>query len=243
MGRVRKIINDSFVIALIHIKPVLRNPSLILGLIIISFFPVFIIAMSGGLIDYGFIGAICAGVIGSGISISADIVYNKEWYKFQDMLVAAPVSPISYALGLSIFSLLQVIPDEAIFIGIAMYQGIIRVSHLPLLVALLIMGWLCFGMLGFTIATYTKSVNIGTISTVLSFLFSILPPVYYSLYSLPKPLQWVALLIPSTYLAEALRSVVGLSEANLLRINVAALTIFLIIFTLLTIKGSRWREP
>src|SRR5438093_13005611 len=56
------------------------------------------------------VGAIVLTFSFTGLFASQSVYFNKQWFRFQDMLVASKVSPASYAVGLSISRLVTPLP-------------------------------------------------------------------------------------------------------------------------------------
>lgn len=239
-----KFLSDSIIIAWMNTLPFLRNPFLIIGILALGFFPLFIIITAGGVAAYGFIGTIIVGISGAGLGIAADVVYNRDWLKFQDMLVSSPVHPLSYAFGISLSALVQALPVSLIFISLAVVSQVLPITSLLSVAMILLLTWASMTMLGFTLATYMKSREIGTASTMLGLMLSYLPPVYYPITAVPEYLRWVTFLVPTTHSAELLRGLGGLADLDWgsAFFHWIALFIFTIVFLVFTLKGARWRQ-
>ncbi|MEM1754497.1 MAG: ABC transporter, partial [Nitrososphaerota archaeon] len=85
------------------IKPVMRSP---LWLIVMLSYPLILVFFINIFAEYAVVDALVGGLISlvvmSGIAIQADIVWYKVELKFQDMVVASPVSPTIYMVGIAI---------------------------------------------------------------------------------------------------------------------------------------------
>lgn len=84
----------------------------------------------------------------------------------------------------------------------------VSVADLGGFLAILVTGWLSLAGLGFLIGTNVRNQKqLNSLSSTLSFVLFMVPPIYYPLSRLPHSLQYVALLVPSTHAAEGLRAV------------------------------------
>jgi len=66
---------------------------------------------------WGLLGGLIWTVASNGISLIGDATFYRLEIKFQQMLVAAPVSPIAYALGLALSSFIFAAPAVAFYVG------------------------------------------------------------------------------------------------------------------------------
>jgi len=75
---------------------------------LISFLPVFFLALfSGGHAAIAaLVGAVVMSLAFNGLNVAHSVYYNKNWFRFLDILVASPVSPLSYSFGLSFSTLI-----------------------------------------------------------------------------------------------------------------------------------------
>lgn len=126
------------------------------------------------------------------------------------------MSPVEYMLGLALSRLLGALPSLLIFMGVLAYLGVLTFSNLAFVVGIIIFSWLLSSLLAFTISTNIKNVvHVDALSSLLSMTLVLIPPVYYPLSRLPAIFQKLALLIPTTYIAELMRIVFGLSNSVL----------------------------
>src|SRR5437899_8829985 len=82
-----------------------------------SFLPVifiFVFATAPGAAIQSLIGAIVLTFSFTGLFASQSVYFNKQWFRFQDMLVASRVSPASYAVGLSVSGLVVALPGAVV---------------------------------------------------------------------------------------------------------------------------------
>src|SRR5512136_1609535 len=118
-------LREAWYIGLWDSLPVLRDPMLLFVLSLISFLPVFFLGLfSGGQAALpALVGAVVLSLAFVGMGVAQSVYFNKHWFRFQDVLVASPVSPLSYALGLALSTLIASSP--ALLLSFA----ILLISH------------------------------------------------------------------------------------------------------------------
>src|SRR5437660_6483047 len=103
-NRLKSRMREALYIGLFDSLPLLRDPMLLIVISLFSFLPVifiFVFATAPGAAIQSLIGAIVLTFSFTGLFASQSVYFNKQWFRFQDMLVASSVSSASYALGLS----------------------------------------------------------------------------------------------------------------------------------------------
>src|SRR3972149_2078781 len=95
-------LREAWYIGLFDSLPLLRDPMLLVVVSLFSFLPVFFIFVfaGGDTALPALVGAIVLSLAFVGLFIAQSVYFNKHWFRFQDMLVASPVSPVSYAAAL-----------------------------------------------------------------------------------------------------------------------------------------------
>ncbi|BAD84420.1 ABC-type multidrug transport system, permease component [Thermococcus kodakarensis KOD1] len=230
-------------IAYLNITGLLRSPLWIVPQILTPIAMVLILFIFGGkdLALYALVGALVALTVSTSISLSRLVVLLK-FIGFQDIFVASPVSPVEYMLGLALSRLLGALPSLLIFMGVLAYLGVLTFSNLAFVVGIIIFSWLLSSLLAFTISTNIKNVvHVDALSSLLSMTLVLIPPVYYPLSRLPAIFQKLALLIPTTYIAELMRIVFGLSNSSA-SLYATGAAIYTLAFFALVAKNMKWRE-
>src|SRR3989449_2847177 len=69
------------------------------------------------------VGAIVLTFSFTGLFASQSVYFNKQWFRFQDMLVASKVSPASYAVGLSVSGLVVALPGVVVALVLLLLSG------------------------------------------------------------------------------------------------------------------------
>ncbi len=242
-------VREAVYIGLFDSLPLLRDPMLMILLSLISFLPVlFIYVFGAGEAAFlqSVVGAIILSLAFAGIASAQSVYFNKHWFRFQDIFVASRVSPVSYALGLSVSTLLVSLPALVIAMTILFLQtsaGILGMLAVTLVAALT---WLAMLLLGFALGASTKNTRrANSLPQLLGLLLGFLPPVYYPLDRVPSYLQPLALLIPTTQAAQLSKHYAGLLQlapADLV-FGWAYLAGFAAILAVLAARLAHWTDP
>jgi len=219
----------------------------LVSLIVFAGLPLFYMWALGGmhLISMGLAGAMISVAAFSGMFVSQDVIFNRIWTKFQDTMVASPVRPLAYLLGLAFSNVISVgfaiIPYSALLI----LQGKLNPTNAASVLAPIIICYLSNLMLGFFLGTVINDVKTGnSLGNILLLAMVYLPPVYYPITSLPEPLRSIALLIPTVSAAQIVNNALNMPTAikEYVPIGWIVLTLSTTITAFLTMKNIRWRE-
>jgi ABC-type multidrug transport system permease subunit len=244
-----KVVKDALIIGKMKAVPDLKRQPLILVVVgIISAIPLFFFAISGGgeMLSHGLIGAMVSTVGFIGVNSAIQDITWDRYVKIREMIVAMPVHPASYAIGVALAPLLLSLPGMAFFILVAMGMGILYAEALIWIVPTLLLCWASLSAIGFIISTYlykSSPYTLNNIANILGIGLVFIPPVYYPAEMLGS-LSWISYLIPTSNVAALLRGYVGLSElsAESIMIRWLILGATTIIFTALTALKAKWRE-
>ncbi len=191
------------------------------------------------------IGGIVMVATSNGISILGDAAWFRIYVKYQDLLVATPLRPVSYVMGLSLSMLVFASPGLALFVALASLAGLMTLEFALALVACTIAVWISSSMIGFTTSTLFKSLrHVWPMASILSMVLSLLPPIYYPATVLPRGLQWIGALIPTGAAAMILHHVAGLVEVEpvALAASIASLIVYATTLLLFSSFKVGWRE-
>ena len=244
------LLRQAWYIGLLDSLPLLRDPMLLVVLSLISFLPVFFLFLfSGGTAAMpALVGAIVLTLAFIGLFAAQSVYFYKHWFRFQDMFVASPVSPIAYTLGLSLSTLFSSSPSVILALAVLVWNQ--PVGLVPILATLAVSAllWLSMVFAGFAIGASTKNTRrANSLPQILGFVIGFLPPVYYPLSLLPQSVQPFALAIPSTHAAQLAKHYFGLLPAPLTDGDVFFGWGYLIAFTvamaLLVMRKARWVDP
>ena len=248
--RITKIAKDTFIIAWIKSYPDFRRNPLQLTLIfMVSGVPLFFMLMSSSgsnTLANGLVGAMISSVAFIGVSAGVQDISWDRYVKIREMIVAMPVHPVSYALGVALAPLLFSIPS-LVFYGILLaYLGFFTATTVAWIVPALIIVWAATSSMGFMISTYLFKASwmvLNNLGTLLGIGFVFVPPVYYSEAQLGN-WSWLSVVIPTSNAAGLIRSDVGLlpmsMETTILRWAVLIMTT--VVFITLTFAKAKWRE-
>jgi ABC-type multidrug transport system permease subunit len=242
-----KPLKDALIIAELKALPDLkRNPSMTLLIAVISSFPLFYILVFGGNLGYGLVGAMVATVSFIGLVAAITDISFDRYVKIREMIVAMPVHPVSYAIGVALGPLFISAPGLIFFVGLAVLVHALPILSVGWTVASLILCWAAGSSIGFIISTYLRKASVYTLnnmSNILGLGLVFMPPVYYP-EEILGGLRWLAVVLPTSNAAGLIRYYAGTMELSpvsvLVRWLVLAATVALSII-LVSFK-AKWRE-
>lgn len=223
-----------------------RNPLTLIHLVATPFTILFLLWVVVGTeyITFALAGTIVMIMVNAGGGLVGEAVWYRLTLRFQDILVASPVSRLSYILGLSFSQLFYSSPALALLISLLFVFGLTFQGGL-VIILVLILTWLAMSSLGFYISTYIMNIrNSWQISALLTFSFAILPPVFYPLALIPSSLRWIAYAVPTTHSAILIREAASLPLTIPLNTFYSWLVLvgYTTLFLGLTLYKFRWRE-
>ena len=187
----------------------MRFKAVMLSLPLVALVPVYFAAVFGlsreDLLAV-LIGALVSPAVWINLGMLQDIVYEREGYRYLEMLIASPMRPIVYVAsriiaGLTI-SLTTILPMALVY---SYLTGDYKVT--PMVLGLVLLLSMILAPLSMLIGLKLRSVKeAGSLPSLLGTLLVFLPPVYYEPSILPQWLQTPAVLVPPAAVAEALRS-------------------------------------
>jgi len=244
-----KVIKDTLLIAWMKSYPDLkRNPLLLIIIALISAIPLFFMAIfaSEGMLIHGLIGAMVSTISFIGVASGIQDVSWDRYVKIREMIVAMPVHPASYAVGVALAPLMLSIPSLLFFGAIALTWQFIDAPTIAWTVLTLVMAWAAMSAIGFIISTYLYKAStylLNNISNLLGLGLIFIPPVYYT-ETMLGGLSWISVIIPTSNAAGLIRYYFGLlpltQEAVIVRWLVLVVTTA--VFILMTSVKAKWRE-
>ncbi|MEM0359424.1 MAG: ABC transporter permease [Candidatus Hadarchaeales archaeon] len=228
------------------IIPIKRTPFWVISYLMFPLSLLFLLRLySEELVAFAVLGGFLSIFAYTGIEVLGDVVYFKTVCKIQDMFVASPVSPSAYLFGLALSSLFYSLPGFLLLILISYFYGPLLPQHFPKLLLVLLLVWISFTSLGFTLSTFIREPrHAWPLVGILSILFSVLPPLYYPAALIPPEIRPLSLLIPTGSGAIILQQETGLLHFPRSFVRLAWISLVLQTFLLWAIAryGSRWRE-
>lgn len=244
MRRFRSIISLSYYSGILV---VIRQPGMIIFSSTTPFTLIFFLFVIGGrnYLPYGVIGGTISILVSAGLFLGADATMYRIQYKFQDFCVASPISAVDYLVGLSLGEVTFVAPSLAVIIGLYAYLGLISWSF-PLVILMMILTWIFASALGFFLSTYIlQSRSAFTITSLVTTLLTVLPPVFYPITIIPQNFRALAYFVPTTHLSVLIQFMLGLQSYSFGQIELSwfALVGFTLFFLLLAMFKARWQQP
>ena len=169
------------------------------------------------------------------------ILIEDRFYGRLKLFITAPVSPVSYVLGILFYAYILGLVTS---LGFFLAARILRIPVEPHLFQLFVVVFLTlssFASIGVILSQYAGTLQAGgVLADAVSIMLIFLSPVYYSMETLPKSMQVLAALLPPTYAAE------GISKALLGKNGVGEDILALLIMSGVTltvaVRSVRWRE-
>lgn len=246
---ISKILRDMLIIAWIKSYPDFRrNPLSLLLIAMIGVLPMFfiIIFSGGGMLIHGLVGAMVSSVAFLGVMSGVQDITWDRYVKIREMIVAMPVHPASYALGIALAPLVLSVPSLIVFGALAAFWGFLTLATTAWTILTLIVAWAAMSAIGFMISTYLFKASmmvLNNLSTLLSIGLIFLPPVYYSETTLGN-FSWISVIIPTSNAAGLIRAYMGLLplSAHVVMVRWLILIVTTVVSVVLTSLKARWRE-
>ena len=191
--------------------PLLRRPFALVAILSTPFSFLFFIYLFGGpsKILVASLGGLLFTIVNAATMLQTDLLFYKLDLKFQQMVAASPISPMTYTIGLATGNILFTLPGLVIFMAIVVYVSHIGVIKVLALSATLLVTWIIFSMFSFLVSTRVREMrDIWPISVMFSIIFGVIPPIYYPISILPPEVQYVAYMVPTTWAALILKGII-----------------------------------
>ncbi|HUI86179.1 MAG TPA: ABC transporter permease [Nitrososphaerales archaeon] len=211
----------------------------------LSFLLVVNFVSRGGLLVQAIEGALIMSMFSSGMGLQSDLSHLKNDFKLQDMIVASPTTAGAYVVGMALSEVTYSLPalaTLAVLVGVFVRPTAIQALEL---VGVMLLMFSTSITIGFTLSTFTSDViQSFAFSSIISTVFSTLPPVYYPITYIPLPFRYLAYLSPTTYAAEISQSATGQLQLPLIQVALAWVVLVAVTLTLgvVALKKARWRE-
>jgi len=247
--KITKVLKDTLIIAWIKSYPDFRrNPLMLLLIAMIGAIPLFfmLIFSGGGMLIHGLIGAMVSSVAFIGVMAGIQDISWDRYVKIREMIVAMPVHPASYAMGIALAPLMLSVPSLIFFGALASSWGVLTLATTVWTVLALILAWAAMSAIGFMISTYLFKASmmvLNNLSNLLGIGLIFIPPVYYPETMLGN-LSWISALIPTSNAAGLVRAYMGLLplSAETIMVRWLILIVTTVISVVLTSVKTRWRE-
>lgn len=189
-------------------------------------------------------GGLALTLMNDGLGLGSSVAMLKADFKYQDILVASTVSQTSYMTGLALAGLLNSAPALVVYFVLLLWGKTYFASVALIGLALTI--WITFSALSFFIATYLSTAYYSwPLLGLISYALAILPPVFYPITILPKWLQTIMLLIPTTHYSLLANFILVGATGWMISVTISFIyvLVFLILALVLVRFRARWRDP
>lgn len=229
------------------ILPMIRIPTLLPFVFSTPFTILFILFVTGhgSAFLYGIAGAITMTVSQQGLFLGADLTNYRIEHKFQSMVVASPVSPLTYMFSVAMSELAFAAPALVILLAIVpLFAAAISSVMILEILGVVFLTWITTSAIGFFLSTYVLNTRTAFLTVAfISIVLSVLPPVFYPLQIIPDQLRWLAELVPTTHSSVLIENALGLpSTSPQVLISWIALPVFTVIFLSLALFKAKWTE-
>lgn len=223
-----------------------RNPMSLVFTAISPFSLLFVLfVVSGGqYVHLAVAGSLVMALVGYGLALGQDISFYKTEYKIQDVFVASPVSPLTYMMGLALSELLFGLPALTVLAILVVYFGGSLVT-IPLLLSTILLLWGSMSAMGFFISSHMLHMRNATqVISFVNVILAVLPPVFYSVTTLPDSLRYLSYAVPTTHASIMFQATMGLPVPSdwSLGFGFAVQIAYLIGFVALAKTKAIWRE-
>lgn len=188
-----------------------RNPISLVFTAISPFSLLFVlfVVSNGQYVHFAVAGSLVMALVGYGLALGQDISFYKTEYKIQDIFVASQVSPLTYMMGLALSELLFGLPALAVLAALVVYSGG-SVAGIPLLLSTILLIWGSMSAMGFFLSSHMLHMRNATqVISFVNVVLAVLPPVFYSISSMPEVLRPLAYAVPTTHASLMLQHIMG----------------------------------
>lgn len=169
------------------------------------------------------------------------IIVEDRFYGRLKLLITTPISRTSYVLGILGYDYILGLMTGCGFILVSYLVEIEVQVNLLNVIILVLLTLSSFTGISIIASQQAKSLQAGTVladSTSICLIF--FAPVFYPLEELPKAMQYVASLFPTTYAADGMAK--ALSGKGGVGTDVLALLLFSFVILFTAIRSLRWRD-
>ncbi len=203
-------------------------------------------------LPFGVVGGIMFSALFTGNAMMNDCAYLRLERQVQQIFITSPLRPMSWILGMALSELVFTVPGLVLFFAILPLVVPIGVLTMLALVGVVLLTWLMSTSLGFLLSTFFRQLReIWPIGMVVFTSLSVIPPVFYPIAEIPESFRWVAFLAPSTFASQLAVRAAGLSVPivasapflSSVGFQVVGLVVLTGLFTIVSMRFARWREP
>lgn len=150
-------------------------------------------------------GGLIMTLLNTGLALGSAATSNRIDFKYQEVLVASPVTQFEYLGGFALAELVYSSPGLAIYYILLLWNQTVIYTLEVVFISIII--WISLSSLGFFLSTVFSNLrNSWEVLSLIGVGLSVVPPVFYPIGSLPTPIQWVMLFFPTTHYSILLTS-------------------------------------
>ncbi|MCL4329495.1 MAG: ABC transporter permease [Candidatus Thermoplasmatota archaeon] len=224
--------------------PIYRRPLALVAILSTPFSFLFFVDIfsNGTQLLAGSIGGLIFTMINAATMLQSDLLFGKIDLKFQQMVSTTGISPLTYVLGMASGDIIFILPGAVFFLAAIIYLASAGIIAVLLILASAFLTWLFFSLLSYLISRRVREMReIWPISVIFGIVFAVLPPIYYSIYSIPVPVRYIAYLVPTTFAALIIKgAVAGSLVSVVIPMAIYALETLGMIF--FATRVSDWRQ-
>ncbi|BDC18470.1 ABC transporter permease [Acidianus sp. HS-5] len=195
----------------------------------------------GELLAYGIVGGLLSVIVSNSISLIGDFAFLRLQLRLQDLLVSTEIGPMDYILGLTLGNFIYTLPGIVIYILLGIIFHVFSTIQLLIILGISAVLLISTTSLSITLASLIRHTRHSWgLSTFLSLIFTILPPLYYPYSILPKDVLYLLLLSPSTPASMIVQGILNLQNTD--QISIVAFILESIVLISLPRYAMRWRE-
>jgi len=189
-----------------------------------------------------FLGAMVSYAVTGGVASLPQTVVAYRMRRLHEMLVTAPMKPLTYVLGLAVSRILYMAPPLVVVFAIFTVIADVAIWRVLLLVAV---AWIIGSVLGFSIAKqWDNPAYISAVANMIGYLLVLLPPVYYQPSILPSEFHTIVLVIPTANIAQLARWITSFADISAMTLaaqgGLLALTVGLLVW--FASRDTHWQQ-
>ncbi len=173
------------------------------------------------------------------VNISSD--YKKT--KLFKQLSLTPLTKMEWLVSKVMFYILLAVASFLLMVGVGVLAFGAHVTLTAWLIPFLILGPMLFAALGMLIGTVTKNPETaGIIGNIVTFPMMFLAGTFFPIAIMPTYLQNIAHVLPLYYIVEGLNNVMVYGNYTGAIIDIAVVSIIMVVILVAAIKLFKWRE-
>jgi ABC-2 type transport system permease protein len=198
------------------------------------------IVSGGALVPYAILGGAISVTAAGAMYTMSDAAWYRIELKMHDLLIASDVTVIDYMLGIAGSNFIFSLPGILVYVALGLALGIIAPAWLAPMAAIVLMVTMATSSIGFIVSSIPRRMrNLWAMSSMMSIIFTLVPPLFYPYSILPGGLLYLFMLSPVTPASIMLQNAAGLTPY--LWYALPVLVIETVVLFLIAKPLTRWR--